>query len=202
MTILTILVPAVVGIASALLTIIFTPTLQHYFWRRQRHAEQQFAVIEELNTLAAEMHTFLLTSEDLDGDRQEQLYLTLVRARHNATALFSYHARQQYLGLDNAILEALFLPEPSASEQRKQVNKQLFHAHQAALTALYRDMGIPPPPPRQWMREHAWQPLQTQVWDRPQQYWCATCWPTFRRWGGQAWTRMRRSCPPRLKGQR
>jgi hypothetical protein len=43
------LVGVVVGITSALLTILLTPSLQHYFWTKQRQAERQFALLDGLN---------------------------------------------------------------------------------------------------------------------------------------------------------
>jgi hypothetical protein len=52
---MTLLIAPLIGIASALLTILLTPTLQHYFWRRQKCAERQLAIIDEVRTLTAEL---------------------------------------------------------------------------------------------------------------------------------------------------
>ena len=46
-----------IGIISSLLTMSITPTLQHYFWKRQRREEIRLAVVEEINKLAAEFIT-------------------------------------------------------------------------------------------------------------------------------------------------
>jgi len=40
------LVSVFLGLASALLAIFLTPVLQHYFWRRQRHAELCLPLID------------------------------------------------------------------------------------------------------------------------------------------------------------
>jgi len=46
---------ALIGFGSALLAIVLTPMLQHYFWRRQRHAELSLTVIERCVKLVAEL---------------------------------------------------------------------------------------------------------------------------------------------------
>jgi hypothetical protein len=57
-----------IGIGSAVLTMVLTPTLQHYFWTRQRYTERRFAAIEALNTLAAEVCVALEALEEMGGD--------------------------------------------------------------------------------------------------------------------------------------
>jgi hypothetical protein len=52
------------GLVSAVITLVLGQPLQHYFWTRQRYAERPFAVIEKLNTLAAEVYVFLSTGVD------------------------------------------------------------------------------------------------------------------------------------------
>src|SRR5918994_7077866 len=108
---LTLLIAPLIGIASALLAIVLTPTLQHYFWRRQRHAERQLAIIEEVNTLAAGLHAFQVIQGDPDLDRREQFYVRVVKVRNNVTGLFSDQAVQRFMRLDQALCQALFLPE-------------------------------------------------------------------------------------------
>jgi hypothetical protein len=184
------------GVVSSLLPLLLGQPLQHYFWRRQRYAERQFPIIEELNTLVAEVH-YLLIAQRFSPKAQESLYKTLTLASGNVRSLFSLSSVQQCQALHevmrsalNASLNATDTADP---EPQHQVLQQLQEAHRSALIALYRDMGIPPSPPAQWIREHAWHPLRVQVWDRPQQYWCTRGWPTLQRWGAQARTKIRRS---------
>jgi hypothetical protein len=40
--------PALIGIASALLTLLLTPRIQHYFWGYQRMSELRLEVYKEL----------------------------------------------------------------------------------------------------------------------------------------------------------
>jgi hypothetical protein len=72
---MTVLLAAMVGVVSALLTIFLTPRLQHYFWTRQRTAERQLAVIEEMNKLVAEMR-WVLSNQEGNRNRLERLFIT------------------------------------------------------------------------------------------------------------------------------
>lgn len=49
-----VLISGLIGIGSALLTILLTPQLQHYFWKRQHRAEIRLATANQLNDLAAQ----------------------------------------------------------------------------------------------------------------------------------------------------
>jgi hypothetical protein len=207
---MTLVIAPLIGIVSALLTMLLTPTLQHYFWRRQRYVERQFAMIEELNTLIAALEPRLAgLVSGVMGREERQTYQEMVGLLANIRALFSPLAFERCQVLHQAIRAGWNATDP---ELRGQMRQHIQEIHQDALRAMYQDMGIPPTPPGQWIREHAWQPLtrwggqewrwmqehawqplRMQVWERPQQYWCTTCWPTLQRWGAQARTRIRRS---------
>jgi hypothetical protein len=75
----------------------------------------------------------------------------------------------------------------SNRDQVQRLQRQLDEAHRDALEALYRDMGIPPMPIGQWVRQHIWQRLRVRVWDHLRQYWCERWRPQLQGW----WTRGR-----------
>jgi len=189
---MTYVIQALVGIAAALLTMVITPSLQRYFWTRQRHAERQLTIIDELRSLAAELQFLVWWKPEDISARQERLYTALYRAGTSVDSLFSEAALDSFLAVSKHMEAIIRLTAPNSSQPRSQLHEQLMTALLDALIVLYRDVGIPPPPPRQWVREHAWQPIRTHVWDHPWQYWCESCWPTLQRWGTQARTRIRR----------
>jgi len=49
-----IVTPAVIGVASSLITIFLSSRLQHFFWTRQQRAQLRLAVLQEFNRLSAE----------------------------------------------------------------------------------------------------------------------------------------------------
>jgi hypothetical protein len=179
------LVGAVVGITSALLTILLTPSLQHYFWTRQRHAERQLAAIDEANNLAAEVQFLLLSGEDI-APRAEKLSILLARIAANVNALFSKEGSEAFEVLNKAIGVATLQLSPGKTlAQRNELSELLIKAQNHALKTLYQEMDIPAPPLKQWMRDHVWQPVRGQVWDRPQR--------SLRQWLVTGTTRLRQS---------
>ena len=86
------LIAPLIGIGSALLTMVLTPTLQHYFWTRQRYAERQFAAIETLNTLTAEVCAALEALEEIDGDQRKSFSIRTFRISMDLQWLFSWRA--------------------------------------------------------------------------------------------------------------
>jgi hypothetical protein len=156
---MTLLIAPLIGIASALLTILLTPTLQHYFWRRQRHAERQLAVIDEMQTLAAELLLLVLHQPEEISARREQLYATLFKVATSVESLFSDAAWERFHPTLRSTED--ILQEPPPPEQRihvHQVHKEFLTATVDALAGLYQDMGILAPVPRQWMRTRIRQP--------------------------------------------
>jgi hypothetical protein len=143
----TLLIAPLIGIASALLTILLTPSLQHYFWRRQRYAERQFAVIEEVRTLAAELQFLVLHQPEEISTRREQLYTMYYKVTTSVNNLFSDAAWDQFHPASSTmedILRGAPLPE-----QNTQLSNRLITTMLDALDALYQDMGIPPTPLKQ-----------------------------------------------------
>ena len=51
------------AILASLLTIVLTPALQHYFWKRQRRDDLRFATASEVNRVASEFITRYLAAE-------------------------------------------------------------------------------------------------------------------------------------------
>jgi len=138
------LIASVIGIGSALLTMVLTPTLQHYFWTRQRYTERQFAAIEALNTIAAEVCVALDAGEKIDGDRRQGFSTRIVRTHMDIQGLFSPRAFERCRPFIDALWEMFNLSELGDRTTRTQLSQRVFDAHHNALRVLYSDMGIPP----------------------------------------------------------
>jgi hypothetical protein len=188
----TFLAALVAGILSSVITLVFGQPLQHYFWTRQRQAERQLAIINDVHTLAAELQFLLRYKPEDIIDRQERLYSAFHRVATSVETLFSEVAADRLHVVSEPMEYIMRLREPRQLAERPQLDDQLLSALLDALAALYQDVGIPTPPPAQWMRVHAWQPLQVRIWDHPRQYWRVSGWPTLQRWGAQARTRWHR----------
>jgi hypothetical protein len=146
-TLIAAFIAAFVGIASSLLTIFLTPTLQHYLWTRQRLAERQLAVLDEANKITAEVLHHCLADYDTAAaehraprmDPHEPVLLALWTLQGPVRALFSRTAREpfeelvgQIVALGSAVPDRPWLQavEPVAQTRVK------------ALQALYREIGI------------------------------------------------------------
>jgi hypothetical protein len=157
------------GIVSSVMTLVIGQPPQHYFWRRQGHAERQLAIIDQLNTLAAELRFLLLRKpEDIDG-RRERLFMTLTTAMASVRGLFSSRANQGFMALEGAMLSVLLQANRGDARGCDHIDSNLHAAHHKALRV--QEAGFPALSQRQWLRGHARHPLRAQVWDRPQQYW-------------------------------
>jgi hypothetical protein len=131
------LVGAVVGITSALLTILLTPILQHYFWTRQRYTERQFAAIDALNTLAAEVCVALEALEETDGDQRKSFSIRAFRIHMDILGLFSWRARSRCAPFMNKLFELSSLSELGDRATRTQLAQQVFDAHMNVARVLY-----------------------------------------------------------------
>lgn len=158
------------GVISALVTLVLGQPLQHYFWRWQRHAERQLAVIEEVTRITAEVNFLLQAPRELMSDREdlrcryERLYLALEATAAQVKVLFSGAGIETFQALEEALRAGLYqLGEEWPLEQRRPVVGQLLAYRLATLTFLYREMGIPPRPPWLWFREHVWLPLRARM---------------------------------------
>lgn len=131
---------AIIGFGSAILAIILTPALQHYFWRTQRHAEICLALIEEAAELVAEF-----------GVRLPEILRS--KAMTEADRLI-------FLRWDKAVLKIRTLFSPKVTERIANLHGQIstYASHMAsgggfrisdflearleAFDALYEDIGL------------------------------------------------------------
>jgi hypothetical protein len=134
------------------LTLLLGQPLQHYFWRRQRYAERQFAVIDGVNRWAAEVEYYLVTQR-FSPESAQELYKTITMLGGNVRTLFSLQAVQQCQALHAVMTEGL---DETDTEHRNQIRAQFQERHRDALKVLYKDMGIPPRSLWRWLREHRW----------------------------------------------
>jgi hypothetical protein len=146
---MTVFISAVVGIASALLTIVLTPTLQHHFWTRQRQAERQLAVIDEVGKLLGEY--LYQCQEDYAAALAEQrvvgvdnlfgvrFFPALLAIDGQIRALFSEETVQVYLKIRSLI------PIGTPKHTWQELYVEFSQRRTRALQALYKEVGIPAP---------------------------------------------------------
>lgn len=142
------------GVVSALVTLWVGQPLQHYFWRRQRHAERQFAIIDEVNKMAAEFR--YRSNRDPHGYKPtEEFNLALQEVTAKVKVLFSESAFNSFTNLDKAIQQAELRP----TERPLDMTTRLQQAHDTALKALYKEVGIPAPSLGEWFQVKVCLPL-------------------------------------------
>jgi hypothetical protein len=138
----TALIAAASAIISSLLTILWTPKLQHFFWRHQRRAEIRLAIINEFNRLTAEF-----ISAHIDAQRTQTTYTPGLQWHSafsitgaNIRALFSQVAFDSFKQVDQLI-------GPSAGHGRLGPQGQ-YDVHDflvrkdSAMRVLYKELSL------------------------------------------------------------
>jgi hypothetical protein len=133
------LMSAAIGFGSALLAIFLTPVLQHYFWRRQRHAELSLATIKRCAKLIEQLSDRLLVirgtkkRSEADNDillRWEAMWLEI-------RSLFSTATQAKFSRLNQLIVE---FSNPLGDGGFR--ISDFDSARIGALTALYEEIGL------------------------------------------------------------
>lgn len=132
---ITIVTGAISGITASLLTIFFTPRLQHHFWKLQRREELRLGTINTLNKLTAEFIT-TYSREGSYKDPGEEFWQSLHAALANVKALFSGGA------YDLVERMAAMLAPNLGPEYEKRGIYDFILARDAALRLLYQEIGI------------------------------------------------------------
>ena len=87
-------IPVLIGVVSALTTLVLTPRLQHYFWGYQRMSELRLRTCEQLNSLAADfLHNYLRDPDFRPGD---QFFRSLMVTSADIKVLFSRNVFDQF----------------------------------------------------------------------------------------------------------
>jgi hypothetical protein len=163
----TAIIAAFVGIVSALLTNFLAPSLQYYFWARQRQAERQFAVIDEVSKFGAELLFLLQRAKDgqLDiSDREERLYITLHTTAVVTQVLFSTAGAEEF----QRFLRTFDGMRVSPEHQDPQQVARILQAHSNLLITLYKEVGIPAPSLPNYVHEN-FLPLLQRGWTSTQE---------------------------------
>jgi len=129
-----VIVPMMIGIASALLTLLLTPRIQHYFWGYQRMSEMRLAVYKELNALAAEF----LTSYGSDSNYRptDEFFKALMVLTANIKTMFSEKAFNTFKEFEIMIGSNLGPTGRGSFES-------YIRARDKALKALYEEAVVP-----------------------------------------------------------
>jgi hypothetical protein len=150
---------AVIGFGSALLAIVLTPMLQHYFWLTQRRAELCLAHIEDCAELVAEFAYRLpeiLRSKNLT-DEDRDLFLRWNRLSVEIHALFSEQTVKRFDKLDE-IIDGCTGHYPSDPFKREDFLQAPF----TAITALYEETGLTGNRSSAWWQ--LWRKLRSAAW--------------------------------------
>ena len=130
---------AVIGFGSALLAIVLTPTLQHYFWRRQRHAELCLRLIEESSKLIAEFSECLpkILDSKQPTEADSNLFHGWQKLSLQIRALFSERTIDRFSKLDE-----LISAYSSHTAERTFKIEEFVRAQSEATKALYEEIGL------------------------------------------------------------
>jgi len=134
----------ITGIVVGLASWVFAPRMQHYFWRRQRHAEVCLHLVEECTAHTAKFYERLpntLRSNQLtDEDRADFLkwhYLSVQVQALFSDATFAEFNRMEKLATD------LLGHYPTEESRSLFSNREEFFASEKdAFKALYDEMGM------------------------------------------------------------
>jgi hypothetical protein len=134
-----VLMAALIGFGSAVLAIVLTPALQHYFWRRQRHAELSLAAIDRCTKLIVAL-SFQLP--EIRRSRKRTEADTDLLRRWDAMgleirSLFSMRAQRKFRNLNQLIAE---FANPEGTGDFRGLDFEW--ARIDALVALYEDIGM------------------------------------------------------------
>ncbi len=134
-------VSAIVGFGSALLAIVLTPLLQHYFWRRQRHAELSLATIERCAKLIIQLQERLLKIQEEKRTETDAADNEILR-RWDALgleirSLFSKQTNSRFDRL-NGLIRAYSYPLELGGFRISDFDS----ARIEALSALYAEIGL------------------------------------------------------------
>lgn len=139
---LTIIVQAGIAFLVALLTIFLTPRLQHHFWRYQRRDELRLVAINEVNRLTAEFITEYIEAEkrrDKGLEPKKEFFQSFQAATAQVKALFSVSTFEVFKRM-----EVMIGPNLGPEHLHRSVD-DFIQARDAALRALYEEVGVLPP---------------------------------------------------------
>ena len=129
----TVIVPALIGVASALLTLLLTPRIQHYFWGYQRMSELRLAVYKDLNGLAAEFLTNYGSNKDYRPT--DEFFKALMVLTANIKTMFSEKAFNTFREFENML-------GPNLGPTGRGSFEAYLRARDKALDALYREAVV------------------------------------------------------------
>jgi hypothetical protein len=135
------LISAVIGFGSALLAILITPPLQHHFWKRQRYAEVQLKVADEVNDIAANFY-MVHTSSGIATYKLTEPFLTqILIVRGKVKPLFSGEAFERFKAMETRIATTGSPSRGLGPEGKIGAHEILERADQAVQTLYHEVIG-------------------------------------------------------------
>ncbi len=127
------IISGLIGIVSALITIILTPRLQHYFWGYQRMSELRLTTFKDLNHLAAEY--LKNCTQNINYRPPDEFFKELTIITADIKVLFSKKAFDLFKKFEEMI-------GPGLGPDRKGTFQGLIERRDAALKALYDEAVV------------------------------------------------------------
>jgi hypothetical protein len=127
------IISGLIGVVSALITIILTPRLQHYFWGYQRMSELRLATLKDLNRLAAEY--LKNCTQDTNYRPTEVFFKELTITTADIKVLFSNKAFDLFKKFEEMI-------GPGLGPNGRGTFQALIETRDAALRALYDEAVV------------------------------------------------------------
>jgi hypothetical protein len=119
--------------ASALLTLLLTPRIQHYFWGYQRMSELRLVAYKELNDLAADFLTRYINDQNYRPT--DEFYKTLMVLTANIKTMVSEKAFATFKEFEQML-------GPNLGPTRRGTIEKYISSRDQALRALYKEAVV------------------------------------------------------------
>jgi hypothetical protein len=140
---ITFLAAIISGVLASLITNLAAPRLQHWFWKRQRLEEIRFAVIAEVNRLAAQFVMSYIGKDmpDYIAQLAPVFFESWEILDGQVRLFFSPATHQKFSRLFELTLLYGFYSQQETQDIIPRIN-QFREARQETLKALYTEIGI------------------------------------------------------------
>jgi hypothetical protein len=136
------LMPALIGFGSALLAIVLTPFLQHYFWQQQRRDEIRLNIANRIAELTGSFTEHLYEWKQLPPHTRDpeksKIFWRWQGLAVEVQVLFSKSTYEQFLPLDRIISV-----QSSVTHDEAPLDIEAFAAaRKAAMNAVFAEIGV------------------------------------------------------------
>src|SRR5258707_1499744 len=127
------------GVSASLLTAFVTPTLQHYFWRRQRHAEACLSLMKDLSLLWSKSVSFYRGDISIDHTERNELVVSWHALSEQTRSLFSFRSWTIFIPFSIGVTKLIQTRRPDLGTFDI---RELERNKHRAFDELYREIGL------------------------------------------------------------